>query len=96
MAASAQAVSNKMGKSKRKTHSEVEHLKGVIRSQKSEIRQLKKLLRQKDKYYDDVAENVEEENEDKCPNCGKGEIRIVDFSFVKYEACDICKYKVKV
>mgnify|MGYP003432054027 CR=1 FL=1 len=93
--------------SKQKSHKADEDLRGQVRQLKSVIRNLQKRLRQYEKldhYLEDAIEIVESEKAkevekehvaDKCPDCKKGDLRVLDLGRVAYLACDTCSYRVK-
>lgn len=86
-----------------KGKSEVEHLRGVIRSQKAEIRNLKKQLGASNKlarrYVAETQENewdepvAETERADRCPECSKGTISTVDLGVRSMDVCALCSYR---
>jgi len=91
-----------MSKTRQRTHSEIEHLRGEIKKLKSQVRYWKrkaKNLEKKEHFFDNLVEEVyeapEERGED-CNNCGKGTLNILDLRFVKYLVCDLCEYKEKI
>jgi alpha-acetolactate decarboxylase len=86
---------------KSKDRSEVETLKGIIRSQKSEIRKLKKELSRKQKRefrYEDLEEKLEEiylekeesKSEIKCVKCKSNKINISDLGIRILHICENC------
>jgi hypothetical protein len=82
-----------MAKSKNKTRSENEHLKGEIRRLRAELKR-----RQKKKGIEDTDAEIEKEPDprDICPSCGKGTWRFVDLKHVIYKICELCGFKLKV
>lgn len=93
--------------SKKKTHKSDEDFRGEIRQLKSVIRNLQKRLRYYEKIdhmLEDAMDVVDEERSkqfveevkaDRCPDCTRGELRLVDLGRVSYTACTICNYRVK-
>ena len=92
-----------MSKTKSKTHSEVEHLRGLVRELKSVNRNLKKRIKELERreYFFDNKDlyktdnNGNEENDEICKQCGKGVITTTDLLFFTIESCSICEYKEK-
>lgn len=77
-----------MGKNKRKSHSEVRHLRG----------QIKKLESQLNYKHSDHANPKEVQTEvllDICDHCGKGTIRYFDFVYAELFKCDTCDWQKK-
>lgn len=82
-----------MAKSKNKTRSENEHLRGEIRRLRAELKRHKK----KHNIEDDEPELEKiPDPRDVCPSCGKGTWRFVDLKHVIYKICELCGFKVKV
>lgn len=75
-----------MGKSKSKSRKEAEHLRGIIRS-------LKKQLKQQN---NDADEPTETEDTKDCTNCGKGTLEVKDFVHIKMLVCNTCDYREKL
>ena len=93
-----------MSKTKQKTHNELEHLRGIVRQQKSIIRNLKKRLKELERreyYYDnkDILDeedkHIETEQIGDCPQCGKGTLSESDLFFLVIKKCDHCDYEEK-
>ena len=87
-----------MSKTKNKTHSETDHLRGQIKKLKSENRALSRRNRELEKkshFYEDVVEESVEETEFKelCPACKKGQIIEYNFIHVIVKKCSECDYK---
>ncbi len=95
-----------MGKVKNKSHSELEHLRGLVKELKKENGQLRRQLKDAGKYqhqYEDVIENSileqtqEEvvENVAYCPSCNKGKLQhkisILDKEIFECDQCDFRK-----
>ena len=91
-----------MSKTKNKNHSEIEHLRGQLKSEKSKNRQLRKRIRELEKrqhmFEDLTAEAMEdlEVKEEKCQDCGKGTLMVVDLKHVKFLVCDHCHERTKL
>jgi hypothetical protein len=101
------AAENKMAK-KSKERSEVEHLRATVKSQRSLIKHLKKEIGRAQKrqhVYEDLEDKVAElhledeieesqlVSDDKCPECDKGRLEIIDLGPRKMLVCDNCKYR---
>lgn len=87
-----------MSKSRQKTHSETEHLRGQIKNLKSENRQLRKRLKELEKqshFYEEIADEAIEEVKVKntCKACGEGVLQEVDLGIKVLVKCDSCDYK---
>lgn len=93
-----------MAKTKNKERSELEYFRGKIKRLETENRQLKKRVNSLDKrehYYDCKLDEVEEEAEEtpqleKCKECGKGEIKVLDLKHIVIETCTICDYRKRL
>lgn len=83
-----------MSKSKNKTRSEIEHLRGQIRALKAELKYYKK----REHIYDAGPiddfdyDDVQDINASQCPKCGKGILIEYDFKFATLKKCDHCEY----
>lgn len=93
---------------KNKERSEVEHLRGVVKSQRATIKQLQKevtRLTKREHLHEDlelklaeqlVEEEVEETKvmlkREKCPECGD-EIEVTPLGAKKLFTCTSCKYR---
>lgn len=90
-----------MSKTKNKSGSETEHLRGVIKQLKSENNSLKRRLRQLEKRehffeYEESSDSEEiTKNNSTCENCGKGEYKYIDLGRVAYLVCPICSNRKK-
>ncbi len=88
-----------MAKTKNKSHSELEHLRGENKRLRSENRQLRREVNQLKKEAHFYEHIVEEEVEDvkikrnNCPECGKGVLQELDLTHVIITRCDTCGYK---
>lgn len=92
-----------MGKTKRKNHSEIEHLRGITREYEAEIRRLRKQLRQYEKYdrQDYSDEEIKDSEEtypnlkltQDCSNCGKGKlVETLEIQNKIYGTCNHCGF----
>ena len=91
-----------MAKTRQQTHSEVEHLRGLVREKDKQIRRLrrenralKKRAHFNEEVIDDVADEIAPKGE-LCPKCGKGSITVVDLVHLLIESCDSCEYRKKM
>lgn len=90
-----------MGKLRNKSSSEVEHLRGELRSLKSENKSLRQRLKQLEK-REHFFENpiIEKEEPIKkleiCTSCGKGNLKYVDLGRVIYQVCPVCDDRKKI
>lgn len=85
-----------MGKSRSKSRSEVEYLKGRIRKLEAELKYFKK----REHLYDNQPfENLIQDNEleevdaSQCPRCKKGVLVSYDLKFIQLKKCDSCEYE---
>lgn len=92
-----------MSKSRQKSGSELEYLRGENRKLKSLVRHLKKenrRLSKKEHIFDDhqITDNeyVPNTHLDECPNCKDGVLVLTDWVHVRMKICNNCTYKVKV
>lgn len=90
-----------MSKSKNKSGSELEHLRGENKKLQSENRRLRKeinRLSRRSHFYENIVDEVIEDSKitETCSQCGKGTLILHDFKFVKLLTCDLCEYKEKV
>lgn len=92
---------------KSKDRNEVETLKGIIRSQKSEIRKLKKELGRKQKrefQYEDLEERLEEvhlekevrKSDLKCVKCKDTRISVSDIGVRVLHICQNCGHRESI
>lgn len=75
-----------MSKNRNKNRSEIEHLRGIIRQLKAELKYHKRRSHIKD-------EPELEERQPDCENCGKGFMEDLDLKFVLMKVCKICGHK---
>lgn len=82
-----------MSKSRSKSRSEVEFLRGEVRRLKSELKYYKK----RDHLIDHVPEEIEEEliPTANCPSCLKGNLIEWDFKYAVLQKCDKCNFEKK-
>lgn len=99
-----------MSKSQRKTHSEVEHLKGKIKEQEKLIRSLQKQLKQLEKrehLVDNLIQDTEtsRDSEDtyrelpkavRCDDCGKGILVEYEIMNKVFGTCNICGFRKRM
>lgn len=96
-----------MGKTKRKNHSELEHLRGITREYEAEIRRLRKQLRQYEKYdRQDYSDEESKDSEDtfiklkltkECSICGKGTvIQTLEIQNKIYGTCNHCGFNERI
>lgn len=96
-----------MAKTKQKSRSDSEHMRGIIREYEKEIRSLRQQLRQFEKYEQHSQdEEYKLDNEDtyvdlkmvkNCSSCGKG--KIVETLAIMgkiYGTCNICEHKERM
>ena len=85
-----------MSKTRIKTHSELEHWKGLVKKLKSENRHLKrklKVLEKREHFYEDVIEDVSVDNEiseEVCQTCKQGMIIETDLKHIIIRKCNYC------
>ncbi len=82
-----------MSKTKRKTHKEVEFLRGLVRKLRADLRKCKK---GHPEHIKDEADVPEEENPIICDECGKGELSILDLGRAIYTRCLLCGIRKKI
>lgn len=88
-----------MSKTKNKNKSEVEHLRGIIRKLKAQVRSLStrnKELERQSHFYEYIADEVIEDveiKEDICEECGKGILSEIDLVHVIVTTCDLCEFR---
>lgn len=85
-----------MGKSKNKSKSEVEFLRGEVRRLKAELKYYKRRNFQESDFIDEVIEEAPLEDvkpKAPCDNCGKGLIIEYDFKFATLIKCDTCGHE---
>ena len=90
-----------MSKTKQRTHSEVEYLRGQIKKLKSEKRSLErrnKELERKSHFYEEVMDETVEEVDFKnsCPNCKSGQVIEYNFVHLIVQKCDKCDYQKRI
>lgn len=91
-----------MSKTRQRTHSEMEHLRGEVKKLKSQLRYWKrkaKALQKKEHFFDSLVDEMhplDDESQETCTHCGKGTLSILDLTYVQYKVCDICEYKEKI
>jgi len=92
---------------RKKSHSETEYLRGVVRELKSEIRNLKKQSGNKSKklkVYENLVVENEIENETvaeevfsvkklRCPDCNSDQMDVVDLIIKDLWECEACGFR---
>ncbi len=87
-----------MGKSRNKTHSEVEYLRGEVKRLKAEL----KYFKRRDHIHSEIVEEVLEEQDlditdmNVCQHCGKGIILEYDFTHLLLRRCGTCDWQEKI
>lgn len=96
-----------MAKTKNKTHSELEAMRGYVRELEKEIRSLRQQVRQYEK-YERVSQDVEVSNDTEdtyvkpkltkpCQECGKGHIiETLEIMGKIYGTCNVCEFKTRM
>jgi len=84
-----------MSKTAKKEKSELEHLRGQIRTLKSQLRQERKVnkeLTKKSHFFEEVVDEIEESVilKDACSVCGKGVVEEIDLKFIIVKKCQHC------
>lgn len=88
-----------MAKTKSKSHSEIEHLRGENKKYRSENKHLKMKLKQLSKqahFYEHIVEEEADDvsiKKDTCSSCGQGVLQVLDLTHVVIIRCDSCDYK---
>lgn len=84
-----------MGKSKGKNRSEVEYLRGKIRSLEAELKYYKRRSHIQELDLDELVDECEVEHVDalQCPKCHKGILQVFDFLFATLSKCDNCGFE---
>lgn len=87
-----------MTKTPRKTHNEIEHLRGEVKRLKAINRQLRKQLKlSKRKKIEPTKTKNEEEiittsQQNLCQQCNRGQIESIDLKYIIIHNCNICGY----
>lgn len=79
-----------MSKTKNKSRSEVEYLRGVIRRLRAQVKYYKRRAHIPE---NEVEEEIKELLAQECTECGKGHMREHDFRFVIMKVCDVCGHQ---
>jgi len=83
-----------MGKTYKKSGSEIEHLRGEVRRLKKIIRQLQKSAHVYNNIKDLVEDPPDEEDEKiTCDECGKGEIKVLALGNKQVITCTVCDHR---
>lgn len=86
-----------MGKTRNKSRSEIEYLRGRIRELETEL----KYYKRREHFFDDRMQEIDEVQDVKvvvCKNCKRGAVMEYDFIHGILKKCDICghqEYKKK-
>lgn len=81
-----------MGKTKTKSRSEIEFLRGKIRHLEKKLKQF-----QKEGISDEEDLGPEAEDGDEvCIHCGKGRIKFVDLKYIIFKVCELCQFREKI
>lgn len=83
-----------MSKSKRKTHKEVEYLRGVVRKLRADLRKCKK--GHIEHIQEDEDTEAEESNPIYCTECGKGALKLVDLGVAVFTICNVCEIRKRL
>ncbi len=87
-----------MGKSRNRSKTEVQHLKGRIRQLEAQLKFFQKREHLVDTDQDDgLVDNFETEDVkvNLCENCGKGHVTEIDLGFLIIGKCNVCETKTK-
>lgn len=82
-----------MGKSRNRSRSEVEALRGEVRRLKAELKFYKRRSHIEHTIIDE--EPVENVHTSKCPECADGILIEYDWRFVVVKKCDQCEYQLR-
>lgn len=91
-----------MGKTKNRTHSELEHLRGQLKELRAENKSLKRRLRELEKHEHmyETTEEIEEHQEEikkiKCPECFKGHLDEIEILNKVFGTCNVCGHRKKL
>ena len=85
-----------MSKSRNRSRTEAESLRGEIRSLKKELKFLRRRSHIENSIIDDVIEDSDLEivDSEPCPSCGKGILIEYDFVYALLKKCS-CGYEIK-
>lgn len=87
-----------LGRTKNKSRSEVEALRGRIRSLEKELKYHRRRSHIDQSIVDDMLDGAPVEDVkigEPCPDCGKGQLFEIDLGFLTLKRCDVCEYKTK-
>jgi hypothetical protein len=98
-----------LSKTKRRTGTELEHYKGLIRELEKQVRSLqrenKELSKQKHIFIDKTSDEIETSSEDtfvelkpkaRCSSCGKGFLEEFEIMNKIFTTCNVCGERKKV
>ena len=81
-----------MSKTRNKSRSEVEYLRGRVRELEAEL----KYYRKREHFFDDKLDEIEEVQDVKvinCKECRKGTVIEYDFVHGTLRKCDVCEHQ---
>lgn len=86
-----------MGKTRQKTHSEIEHL----RSENRQLRKRLKTLQKQKHFYDKIIDEVVEEEQPEskmrpCSDCGKGFMEEFEILGKIFGTCSTCGFRERI
>lgn len=94
---------------KRKERSGEEFWRSKCRELEKRVRELERAVKQhSQRNINNQSENAEYrkksrdvrntflEKKTSCPECGKGQLIFVDFTYVKYQCCNVCDWREKI
>lgn len=86
-----------MGKSRNKSRSEVEYLRGRVRELEAQLKYYKKREHFLETPVEEIFDFHEVENLDamKCPQCKRGTVIVHDFVYAILKKCDSCEFEEK-
>lgn len=91
-----------MSKTRNKSHSEVKHLRGIVKKLQSQNRQLRKELnyyKKRSHFYEETITEAADESltrDEQCPHCGKGVITELDLVHIIVRSCNVCDHKERI
>jgi len=89
-----------MSKTKNKSRSELEHVRGQLKAVRRENRQLRKRLKELERqahFYEETIDDVAEDIDlDTCPKCQKGQTVVIDLKHLILVSCNQCEYKERL
>ncbi len=82
-----------MSKSRNRSKSEVEHLRGRVRQLEAELKYLKRRQHFFEAPTEEIVEQVEDVRTDKCPACKRGVLIHYDFVHATLSKCSDCDFE---